>query len=389
MIAYLCRATGKEPQAGDERMYDPHSIDIVIPSFRLHEHVLMAIIALPKPPDFQVNTYIVADNPQVVVPLRLQELHESGAITLLINSSNVGVSATRNKGIRAGNSKWILLLDDDIQPQSDLLIAYAQAIQQEANAIGFVGVTYFPEPVNSSTKALTINGSVDHFSAASRYSTLPWAPTANIMLNRQKLGDELFDPALTKSGEDIDFLVRNYLYFNEKYIGVPHAVVFHPWWDNGRTQTRRMVRYGEGASQIARKEPVKNYTYHDFLNTSESLLLLLLLLPMAVLAGEVRIIACYLTALILAEFMTNLLKAVLVGKTWSLPVAFQLMWIKNCYEFGYLTNALSQGHINGFAERIEMGFVKPHPSSFRLNRWKIIKSLVLIVLLVLFWFITT
>lgn len=362
-------------------MENKRSIDIIIPSFRLHESILLDIIALPHPPAFQVAIYIIADNPKVIVPESIRRLADEGRINLLINSSNLGVAATRNKGIMAGNGKWALLLDDDIKPRPDLLTAYAAAIVQNEDAMGFAGVTDFPAPFNAVTTALEISGATGHFKAARHQGSMIWAPTANLLLNKQKMAEGLFDAGLKKSGEDIDFLVRNSLLFGEKYIAVPDAVVLHPWWDEGGVQTRRMVRYGEGASEIARKAPVKNYTYRDFTNTSETLLLLLLCLPVFVFSGYGGLAVAGIIALLTSEFATNWLKGIIAGKTASPAVAFHLMWAKNCWEFGFLYASLTTGYLNGFAQRIEMGFVKPHPSPFRLNRWKIIKILILLALL--------
>lgn len=359
------------------------SIDIVIPTFRLDEKALLTIINLPQPTDFTIYFYLIADNPLIRVPDSLQKLHQENRIKLLINPKNEGVPATRNKGILAGKSKWILFLDDDIQPQENLLLAYAEALHQHPDAIGFVGVTDFPDPFNAITTALEISGFTSHFSIARKEKAVVWAPTANVMLNRQKLNADLFDPALTISGEDVDFLARNSLQFNEKYIGVPKAVAVHPWWNKGAMQTNRVYRYGLGASQIAAKEPVKSYTYRDFTNAPESILLLILCLPVALYTGHVKVIVGLVLALILLEFITSWLRVIDVGKTYSLAVTSQLVWIKNCYQVGYLVNSIRQGRLSGFAERIELGFIKPHPSPFRLNRWKIVRIVLLITLIIL------
>ncbi|WP_153798162.1 glycosyltransferase family A protein [Foetidibacter luteolus] len=357
-----------------------HAIDIVVPSYRLDEEILLNIINLEKPGGFNVFFYIVSDNPEVVVPASVMQLHNKGLIQLIINPVNMGAPATRNVGIKAGKSKWILFLDDDIKAEPDLLLVYAAAIKTHPDAIGFAGITQFPQPINAVTKALEINGTISSFTDALRKPLLTWSPTANVMLNRQKMHPGLFDAALVNA-EDIEFLTRSSLLFNEKYIPVAGAVVHHPWWGNGSVQTRRMVSYGAGASQIARKQPVSNYTFRDFTNTSETLLLLTLLTPVAILTGTAALLVKFTVALLLAEFITNLIKTILVGKSWSLATAFHVMWAKNCYEFSFLRRSLKDGFINGFALRIDMGFNKPHPSSFRTNRWKIIKMAVLVVLL--------
>jgi len=361
-------------------LMDNRSIDIIIPTFRLNEELLSGIIHLPQPENFKINFYVISDNPEVNVPETIKKLNEQGVIKLLINPKNIGAPGTRNVGINAGKSKWILFLDDDIKPQEDLLLIYSAAIEKHPDAIGFAGVTIFPKPFNAVTKAVKINGTISSFTDAQYKSSLTWSPTANVMLNRNKMDKNLFDANLVNA-EDIDFLTRNSLLFNEKYIALPEAVVFHPWWNNGKPQTARMISYGKGASQVARKNPIKQYTFRDFTNTPETILLLVFLSPLFYFTGHVKIAFIILASLLVSEILTNWIKAILTGKTWSLLVALNMLWAKNCYEFGYLYASLKDGYINGFAQRIDMGFNKPHPSPFRTNRWKIIKMLLLVVLI--------
>lgn len=368
-------------------MADIRSIDIIIPSFRLAESVLSPIVHLPRPLGWTVNFYLVADNPDIQVSPGIRRWEQEGKIKLIINDRNLGPSETRNIGIRAGNGQWLLLLDDDIEPTSNLLQAYATAIEKNEQAIGFVGVTDFPEPVNAVTEAMRINGTLGHFNMARRKPAMRWAPTANLMLNRAKLDPTLFDASLKKSGEDIEFLVRNSLRFNELYVSVPEAVVQHPWWNNGNVQTERLFRYGEGACEMADKPAIRNYTYRDFTNTAETLLLLLLLLPFAWWGGWAYWIAAAAGSVVLAELVTNWLKALIAGKTASPAVAFHLFWAKNCHELGALAGVLKSFRLNNFARRTELGFVKQHPSPFRLNRWKIIKMITIALLLLAAWLV--
>jgi glycosyltransferase involved in cell wall biosynthesis len=357
-----------------------NSIDIIVPTYRLNEERLLDIIHLPKPTGFEVSYYIISDKADAVIPVSIAALHDRGLIRLLIHKQNLGPAAARNTGIRAGSGKWILFLDDDIQPQEDLLMRYADAIKKSESAIGFVGLTVFPEPFNPVTRALLIGGWISHFTSAKIYPSLRWAPTSNILMNREKMDGTLFDEQLRKSGEDIEFLVRNSLLFAELYKALPNAVVFHPWWNEGAVQTKRMLRYGAGASEIARKSPVKEYTFRDFTNTAETSFILLLLIPADILIGSFRLTLLFFSSLVIAEYLTNWLRGISIGKTFSPLVAFHLMWAKNCYEAGFLIRSLQTGYLNGFALRIDMGFSKAHPGPFRTNRWKIIKFILIAVL---------
>src|SRR4051812_25504021 len=121
-------------------------IDVVIPSYRLVEDILLPIFALSKPPETTVTFFLVADNPAIPVPPAIRKKAEAGEITLIENKKNLGFSQTRNIGIHAGKAQWILLLDDDIVPDNKLLYEYQAAFVQHPEAVGFIGVTEFPKP---------------------------------------------------------------------------------------------------------------------------------------------------------------------------------------------------------------------------------------------------
>ena len=366
-----------------------YSIDVIIPSFRLDEEILLKIFRLKQPINFNINFFLIADNPAINIPQSIIELINLKKINVLINEVNLGFSKTRNRGIEAGKGEWLLLLDDDIKPEQDLLLAYARAIENYPKSIGFVGITHFPKPFNNATKALSLNGSVSHFQSGLYYKELLWAPTANIMFNRNLLGSRRFLPELIYGGEDIELLFRNSLENGKKYRTVSDAIVTHPWWNNGEIQTKRMFRYGLGLSNIINIPNIKMYCYHDFSNTSETLLLLIFASLIFIGIGESGnwIYAIALIVLI-AEFLTNIFRSVILSKTFSISLALQMMWHKNIYEAGYLWGCLTNNKIDLIAKRLDLSFNRPNPSPFRLNRWKIIKmSLILIsVILLLCWF---
>ena len=366
------------------------SIDIVIPSFRLNEKYLLPILQLQKPVGFDINFYLISDNPAIAVPSAIDALKNREDLHIIINEKNLGFSVTRNKGIDAGQGDWILLLDDDITPDPDLLHAYARAILSHPDALGFVGVTNFPPVVNEVTKALEINGVSTHFQMALREKELYWSATANIMLNRALLGKSRFSLILTKSTEDMELLFRN-AFENDlkKYTAVPDAVVTHPWWGDGAVQTRRMFNYGEGAGEASKLYPLKLYTYYDFTNTTETLLILLLMaLVFILLHIPLTWIIILIAAQLIAEFLTNYYKAIKIGHTANVAVAWQMLWHKNVMEAGHLWSVIKSGRINAFALRIDGSFRKAHPQSFRLNRWKIIKLSLFVIISLLLYFVS-
>ncbi|WP_295772318.1 glycosyltransferase [uncultured Mucilaginibacter sp.] len=361
------------------------SIDVVIPSFRLDERYLLPILKLNVPAYITVNYYIIADNPKVKVPDAVWQQSQLNNVHLIINEHNLGFSKTRNKGIDAGRGDWILLLDDDITPHPDLLEAYVQQINLKPHALGFVGVTNFPPVMNAVTQALHITGVSTHFQRAQREEEMYWSATSNFMLNRKLLSGRRFLPELTKSTEDMEFLFRN-AFENElkQYQSAPLAIVTHPWWNNGAPQTRRMFLYGQGAGEVARLWPVKQYNFYDFTTTTETLLLLMLIsIPLYIASVPLKYIWYAAGAQILAEVLTNAYRAFKIGNTLNPAVIWQVTWHKNVMELGRLWDAVINADVKSFARRTDGSFRKPHPQAFRFNRLKIVKMVLFVLLFAL------
>lgn len=361
------------------------SIDVIIPSFRMEEQALIQIFHLTLPVGFDVKFYLVCDNPDVAVPSSVQALADEGRITLLINEQNSGPSFTRNRGIDVGDGHWILFLDDDIAPSSDLLLVYAEAIKASPDSLGFVGVTEFPTPFNSVTEALKLNGAVGFFEMSKSKKEQPWAPTANLMLNRALLAARRFSTELTIAGEDVELMTRNSQANGRLYTSLPEAVVYHPWWDNGRSQLKRMFRYGYGNATILKLPHIWKYSHLDFSNTIETLFILVLLSPLLLLGGlSFKTLLLLSGIVLLAELITNAIRSIKVSGRFSPDLIWQMVLHKNAQEVGFFWALLKSGRIMSMSRAIDFGFKKPYPSPFRLNRWKIVK-LVVTTLLLLLW----
>lgn len=350
------------------------SIDVIVPSFRLDDEILIGIFSLKIPDDWLINFYLIADNPGSVISPKLSDFIVKNNINLIINDINLGFSKTRNKGIDAGKGAWILLLDDDIIPNADLLISYSNAISQNPDCLGFAGATNFPKPFNAVTEALQLNGSVGHFSSTIKNQQIAWTPTANVLLNSAKLCNRRFLPELKNGGEDIELLVRNSNENAEKYLTVPEAGVAHPWWDEGKSQLKRMFRYGMGIGDIIDFPHHRPYTFFDFTTTSESIALLILFSIITQLLGaSTWIFLQAFFVLLLSEFITNIIRCKKLSGRYSLRVTLQMLLHKNAYELGVFLTILKHQKFTCLFKRLDVSFYKPYPSPFRLNRWKIIK----------------
>ena len=263
------------------------SLDIVVPSFRADVKVLESIRNLVCPEDMSRRIIIVLDNPNHPVPEQLEawKYHD---ITIVRNSVNLGANGSRNRGIEESTSDWILFLDDDIEPQPNLLAVYAEAIWERGNKVpGFVGITRFPKPTNSFTAGVVASDILTFFDLAEHKEEMSWGITANLMVKRNALAEHRFRSCFPKDGggEDIDICLEIVNSYGAKFATEPKAIVHHPWWDDGKRRYRRFSRWAYGDSQLPNLHP--QYRWRNYPNTAESLLLLFFAsIPMAVILED-------------------------------------------------------------------------------------------------------
>ncbi|MFT3705738.1 MAG: glycosyltransferase [Agriterribacter sp.] len=345
------------------------TIDVVIPSFRLEEKFILPILMLPAPQNALINFYLIVDNPGIIPSAAIQEMTSLSYIHLIINNANIGASETRNKGIDIGTSDWILFLDDDISVKKDLLSVYADAIEQHPSEIGFIGMIELPEPLSAFTKAVKASGSMDIFGVAARKDAFAWGATANIMVSRKAIGNTRFSPAYPKSGggEDVDFFLHvreNNEYKNYKTL--PQAVVQHPWWNNETINFSRPFRYGKGNSRLGKLNP--RYTYRDFLNTPETLLIALVVLIIFLFIKQHWVIPVFffMAGVVLIECIASAVQTIKRTKSIEPPVIGFMILLRFAQEAGLLWQELIRLEWWRIGERFN--------DNGEVNKWKIFKS---------------
>ncbi|SEK35806.1 glycosyltransferase family 2 protein [Parapedobacter koreensis] len=353
-----------------------HSIDIVIPSYRLEKDYILRIIRLSKPEKWVFKYYIVVDNPNVIVDEEIARLAASGDITLLINPVNLGASTSRNKGLEAGSGEWILFLDDDIKADERLLHNYVHAITKWPDEIGFIGLVKLPPPPTAFARALIINGSMMIFGIAEEAESFAWGATANTMVKREAVGAIRFSTDYPKSGggEDVDFFL-NVRDSNggKDYKTLKEAVVYHPWWNEGRPSFKRSFRYGVGNSYLGQFLP--KYTYYDFPNTPEALFLMLLAFPIVIFIAPVYLGSWgqLFIGFGLVEVIATLFQAAKRKAPLSAAVAYYVVRLKLAYETGLLWGNIARFRFAGIGARFEYKGRKHGNGFFQFNTYKIVK----------------
>ena len=354
------------------------TIDIIIPSFRLDEQYLLPLIRLPKPAGWKFSYYIIVDNPLVQPGNVMRRLSEEGAIQLLINPQNLGAAESRNRGINAGNGEWLLFLDDDIVADDDLLFQYVKAIEGRREAIGFIGLTDFPAPMNIFTRALTAAGLTTIFTIANRKDEFMWGVTANMMFNRSAMQELRFSSIFPKNGggEDVDLPAQICLRNNARFFCVKEARVTHPWWHNGQPHYKRFERYGEGMALLLPRFP--QYNWYAFPNPVEGLVLVLLSAPLFFIFLSWQKWLILLAAVPLIDMLVNYAKALTAGYRHP-KIAYYMTLLRCSNEWGMLKTIVARGRLTAFMKRINIDFTRPR--HFRTNRWRIIKLVIYLMLL--------
>lgn len=352
-------------------------IDVIVPSFRLDETLIRKIITLPKPMGWNIHYFIIVDNPIAVISPAMEALFREQQVHLLINEKNLGASASRNKGIEAGRASWILFIDDDVEVDDQLLINYANAVTDSSfSEIGFIGLTDFPPPVNAFTNAVYAT-QIGTFRAARHYDRFVWGVTANMMYNREKLGNLRFSTSFPKNGggEDADLPLRLTVKHNQLFKCVPNAKVIHPWWNRGKPHFDRFIRYGIGKGHLISLH--RQLCWYDFPNTTEFALLMIILIPLTLYFGIEGHWIVLLVSFFASEFIFCYLKLRHKGIA-SFKTAGYYLLLNMSSELGILL----YNPLKTFMRRINIGFKKPN--AFQFNRWKIAKAIILVIALIIY-----
>lgn len=339
------------PAKAESRMENFVTLDVIIPSFRCDKDALVRIIELPHGDFLKVTFCIVVDNPSTSA---LPNFEVPSAHVLVIkNSTNLGAAMSRNVGLAATRSDWVLFLDDDIAPEPDLLLQYEKFIRLHGNDfMGATGLTQFPEPVNSFTRGIRASEILTFFGIAGWYRSLKWGITANVLIKRSRVGEQKFSSDFPKKGggEDIDFFLRCCANNTQEFLCLPQAKVHHDWWHGGKRTYRRFFRWAYGDGLLPTRFPQNRYW--NLPNIAEWMLLWLLLLPVCI-HFHIRFAALIPLAVLLGDMLVEFCKQAIAKQTWNPFVAVEATLIRFANDCGRCCGNLSRGRILFIGERFD------------------------------------
>ena len=248
------------------------TIDVCVPMYRINVEFVRDLLTLDVPPNCDTRFCVCLDSkptPEQVKILSNLETRDH-RLRVRINDKNMGASETRNRLMKESHYDWILFLDDDVVPSSDIIVEYHRAILKNPESRGFVGLSEIPRDGRLWTDAIHV--STLYFWHIARHTDQPvaWGVTANLLIK--------WDPTLqfdsrfpkTGGGEDIDLCVQ----MGNSLIPVKNAKITHPWRDSPFKMYRRMFEWAVGDGILNSKYP--KLTFHTFPNAIEILLIWML-----------------------------------------------------------------------------------------------------------------
>ncbi len=328
------------------------TIDVLVPSFRLDVAPLVAILDLVPPAGVAVRWIIVVDDPGAEVPDEVARRIDGSTARLLRNASNLGSAASRNAALDASTAEWVLFLDDDVTPEPELLIRYAEAQGANPDALGFFGPTRFVPGTTMYQRGVEVSDILTFFRVATYLRALPWAPTSNVMARGDAARSERFRTVFPKGGggEDIDYLLRVSERAGGAFLAVPDATVDHPWWFDGRRDYSRFMRWSFGDSLLHDLHP--RFTYRAAPNAVE--LLVISLPTAAVVSAFATSPVPFLAVLVgvpLGEITAEFVRLVgLKGFPDSL-YCFETVLIRSANDVGRVAMQVRLGRWHGLTER--------------------------------------
>ena len=346
------------------------TLDVIIPSVRSDNLALNRILRLPHSDALRVIFCIVKDNhsdvevPKANIP--------NARVLVVRNPTNLGAPMSRNVGMAATGSEWILFLDDDIEPQRDLLFQYEEFIRQHGfSYIGATGMTEFSPAVNSFTRGIRASDILTFFEIAGWYSSLKWGITANVLINRKAIAWQRFSNDYPKNGggEDIDFFLRCRVNGARNFLCLPRAKVHHGWWFAGRRTYRRFSRWAYGDSLLPKRFP--RFRFWNFPNIAELMLLWLVTLPLCVHVDSSLGVLIPL-GILLGDVGVEYLKQIIEKHTWNPVVALEATVIRCANDFGRCCGNLSRRRIWFIGERFDYFRDRKHIKPERL--WAFLKT---------------
>ena len=307
-------------------------LDVIVPSYRVRLDYLQSICSLRVPDRVYVNFIVIVDNPDALLR-SVQQIEEKmiihtktnmttldqaesilerylsddgNMVRVRCNKSNVGASASRNRDLDESAAEFVLHLDDDLFPNSDLLERYVEKLLEiDKTVVGLVGLVRFPRsstlPLHHAAVLMSYLTFMFEIAERDMYQNPAWGVTANILFRRTHVRFDLVY-AKTGGGEDVDYSLRVVEACNGgRLLSVPEARVVHPFWPGSVLElAKHFYSWAIGDGALFQRFP--EHCYWSFPNIPE--MVLIVMLPCLYWIGPMRFVGLILSFL-LVDFIVD------------------------------------------------------------------------------------
>lgn len=204
-------------QQKNNKFYPNALVSVIIPTMNRPEEVTTAIRSVLNQTYQNFEIIVVNDAGEDISDL-IQRFNDE-RIKYICNEKNLGLPATRNKGIRNANGKFIAYLDDDDSYYSNHLETLVTELEINDCKVAYSDaycITYEGKGIHEKIKSKTIPYSFDF--SRERLLVMNIAPIQCFMHSKEcvdKVG--YFDENLT-THEDWDFWIKLSLHYDFKHI---------------------------------------------------------------------------------------------------------------------------------------------------------------------------
>lgn len=226
-------------------------LSIIIPTYNRQERLARVLAALEEQtyPLKNIEVIVVSDGSTDLTDQFLKEYRPSYDLRPVFQT-NLGVATARNTGLKHARADWILFLDDDVCPTSELVGEHIAWLKKYEKVV-ILGPMLTPKDVRLLPWVMW-----EQLMLEKQYQSMlsgKWEPTArqfytgNTSLEKRYIEEAgCFDPAFTRA-EDVELAYRlkdmNLRFvFNPKAIGYHYAErSFNSWMDIAYTYGKNDV----------------------------------------------------------------------------------------------------------------------------------------------------
>jgi len=254
------------------------SISVIICTYNGSEKILNCLNALDMqsgPPSFNVTVIVDGSTDQTELILKKAQNNFSFSLSIIVNEVNLGISASRNKGINATRGDFVVFTDDDCLPPPNWIRCIKETWTQQPQYVKAIGGYVVANEIETLSQRyanqlrvlspiLLTRGNQNFLKRIRNYySPNPIASGpglsvvgANMSFRRDSLVEVgLFNELITFGGDESELSARLIRLFGETAIYLNSQILMDHSFDRSyRDSFRRARGYGFGASNFLRKK---------------------------------------------------------------------------------------------------------------------------------------